>query len=126
MMEWVIIISRLTCPILMIKAAIAHTIPMQTVEVMFLTLHPVQPNQHVVDHGAGARRRRRNDSPPWNWEMCNEDNFDPVDIPFTGREHIKVRMGDSPDPIDFFNLYITDELVAHFVTETNRYARQYI
>ena len=55
-----------------------------------------------------------------------DDSFTPVDIPFVGNEGLRVRMGDDVSPIDFFELYVTADMIELFVRETNRYAGQYM
>ena len=37
-----------------------------------------------------------------------------------------MRTGDTPNLLDFVELYLTDEILTHVVNETNRYAHQYL
>jgi hypothetical protein len=78
--------------------------------------------------GRGQARmgaRRRNQTPEeWRWEKCR-DMFVPKDIPFTSEGKINVELPDSPNEWDFFNLYLTDDIIEVTVRETNRYAQQY-
>ncbi|GFR32997.1 piggyBac transposable element-derived protein 4 [Trichonephila clavata] len=41
---------------------------------------------------------------------------------FTGNPRIKVCLGDSGDPLEYFNLFFDDEMFSFIVEETNRYA----
>ncbi|KAG1669734.1 ATP-binding cassette sub-family A member 13 [Nymphon striatum] len=75
------------------------------------------------DANDGLRIRDRDVAPqprPWDWETTNR--FQTTDVPFTGREEILVQRPDSPQPIDFFSLYLPDDIIKHCTTETNRYA----
>ena len=52
-------------------------------------------------------------------------------FPFTGKEKLCVQSDSGtedgkPMPIDIFNLFISDDVVDHIVTETNRFALQRI
>ncbi|GBM38920.1 PiggyBac transposable element-derived protein 4 [Araneus ventricosus] len=44
---------------------------------------------------------------------------------FTGNEGLKVSIGDSEDPLDYFNLFFDDEIFNFIVSETNRYAESH-
>ena len=57
---------------------------------------------------------------PWK----DEANV-PQDITFTGNPGLKVTMA-SKKPVDFFQLFVSDELINSMVVETNRYAEQEI
>ena len=52
--------------------------------------------------------------------------YRPRHVNFTGRERILQPLPRSPTALDFFKLYITDEIIDHLVTHTNMYAAQYI
>ena len=55
-----------------------------------------------------------------------EPNMTAPTIPvFTGQPGLKVPVGGTK-PTDYYRLYLSDDLVEHFVTETNRYASQTI
>lgn len=55
-----------------------------------------------------------------------EPNLTAPTIPvFTGQPGLKVPVGGTK-PTDYYRLYLSDDLVEHFVTETNRYASQTI
>jgi hypothetical protein len=71
-------------------------------------------------------RTPRAKNPRLLWTPANNDEFDPKAIPFTGTEGLRVRIPDDPEPIDFFNLYFTDEIFQYIADETNRYAEQFI
>jgi hypothetical protein len=49
-----------------------------------------------------------------------------LDIPCTAEEKINVDMPHDANEWDFLKLFVTDEMIAHTVRETNRYAEQYI
>ena len=68
--------------------------------------------------------RRQPISPLWQWNRIY--SFSPKDIPFTGEENIIPLMPRNPTAQDFFQLYITDEVIDRIVTETNLYAEQFI
>ena len=57
-------------------------------------------------------------------KWTNEPNVVPK-IKFTGTPGLKIQMN-SMQPIDFFKLFLTDDLINMMVTETNRYADQEI
>ena len=57
-------------------------------------------------------------------KWTNEPNVVPK-IKFTGTPGLKIQMN-SMQPIDFFKLFLTDDLINLMVTETNRYADQEI
>ena len=57
-------------------------------------------------------------------KWTNEPNVVPK-IKFTGTPGLKIQMK-SMQPIDFFKLFLTDDLINMMVTETNRYADQEI
>lgn len=46
-------------------------------------------------------------------------------FPFTGNPGLKVSVGDSEDPLDYFGLFFDEEVFAFIVAETNRYADLY-
>ncbi|GFU77925.1 piggyBac transposable element-derived protein 4 [Trichonephila clavipes] len=46
-------------------------------------------------------------------------------FPFTGNPGIKVCIGDSGDPFEYFNLFLDDEMFSFIVEETNRYAESF-
>ncbi|KAK3791995.1 hypothetical protein RRG08_035483 [Elysia crispata] len=48
----------------------------------------------------------------------NVNHFPPIPL-FTGQPGIKAAIPDDPSPIDIYNLFITDELIAEWKTETN-------
>ena len=59
-----------------------------------------------------------------NWEYTN--TFTPRDIPFTETERLLCWLPPSPTPLDFVDCYLTPEFYDILVTETNRYASQFI
>ena len=63
------------------------------------------------------------------WSRCDswfEENDDMITVPeFTEVEGVAVRLPDNPKVMDFFNLYLTNEIFQHIVDETNRFADQY-
>ncbi|XP_064635294.1 piggyBac transposable element-derived protein 4-like [Lineus longissimus] len=75
--------------------------------------------------GRPPARGRRPDDPandrPWSVNDQVRDRY-----PFTGNPGIKVDIHDTSDPLEFFELFFGDELVDLIVTETNRFARQYL
>ena len=63
----------------------------------------------------------------WQWNrIFPRGNFTPRHIPFTGRERIIPALPRNSSSLDFFKLYITEEMIDHLVTQTNIYAAQYI
>ena len=57
------------------------------------------------------------------------DGWKPKDIPFTGQPGPTALVDDlGPDskPVDFFEKFLTNELLERLVVETNRYAAQCI
>lgn len=52
------------------------------------------------------------------------DAFDRARLPFTGTQGRQVPISDTEDVMSYFNLYFTEEIIAHIVEETNRRAQQ--
>ncbi|GFN97637.1 PiggyBac transposable element-derived protein 4 [Plakobranchus ocellatus] len=50
----------------------------------------------------------------------------PMVPPFTGNPGLQVDMGEDPKPLDFYMLFITDDIIKQMKQESNRYARQTI
>ena len=50
----------------------------------------------------------------------------PPDVHLDGEEKITEDLPDNPTVLYFFRLYLSDDIVGHLVTETNRYADQFI
>ena len=75
------------------------------------------------------RRRavRQGQQPLWVWnEVQLGDGFRPQNFPFQGVGTVNARLPQNPTPLDYFNLYFTNRIIDHILTETNRYADQYI
>ena len=72
--------------------------------------------------GTGGNSRRA--ATRWDWNEVQQ--FDQADIPFTGAERLRVRMANGATAIDYFELYITDVMIEHIVTETNSFAEQFL
>ena len=62
--------------------------------------------------------------PEWVWNEIQEGQFRPQNAPFQGVERIKERIPKNPSALDYFNLYFTNRIIDHMVTETNKYADQ--
>ncbi|GFV83483.1 probable RNA-directed DNA polymerase from transposon BS [Trichonephila clavipes] len=62
-------------------------------------------------------------------DWCQIDVTSPLPsypkFPFTGNPGIKVCVGDSGDPFEYFNLFLDDEMFSFIVEETNRYAESF-
>ncbi|GFY06669.1 piggyBac transposable element-derived protein 4 [Trichonephila clavipes] len=62
-------------------------------------------------------------------DRCQIDVTSPLPshpkFPFTGNPGIKVCIGDSGDPFEYFNLFLDDEMFSFIVEETNRYAESF-
>jgi hypothetical protein len=71
--------------------------------------------------GAGTRQSAN----IWRWNKCQQP-FIPKAIPVTPVEKINVPFPDNPNECDFFDMYVTDDVINLMVRETNRYAKQYI
>lgn len=52
------------------------------------------------------------------------DAFDRARLPFTGTKGLQVPISDTEDVLAYFNLYLTEDIIAHMVEETNRRAQQ--
>ena len=76
--------------------------------------------------GQGRRTAPKNDERKKWTKVESPDDFVPKNIPFIDNECLKVRIKNDAGPMDFFNLYITPEIIELLVIETNRYAQQYI
>ena len=61
----------------------------------------------------------------WCKIKCDAQSPDvtPSRFNFTGCPGVKVHVDENTSPLDFFKLYIDDELVDHICTETNRFAK---
>ena len=58
-----------------------------------------------------------------------KDGWKPRDIPFSGEPGATAaagHLGAESEPVDYFGLFLTDELLQMLVVETNRYAKQCI
>ena len=74
-------------------------------------------------------RARQGDNPNWTWKKINQtqNNDDSKTIPiFSENEGLHVRIRDTPNVLDFVELYLTDQILTHVVNETNLYAHQYL
>ena len=74
-------------------------------------------------------RTRQGDTPNWTWKKINQtqNNDDIETIPIlTKNEGLHVRIGDTPNVLDFVELYFTDEILTRVVNETNSYGHQYL
>ena len=60
------------------------------------------------------------------WNDIQDINFRPQDIPFQGVEAINARLPENPTALDYFRLSFTGRVINLIVTETNRYAQQYL
>ena len=69
--------------------------------------------------GQPGSRHRQPAGPEW----CSED-WQPKYLPFTGEPG--PHSGLASEPVDFFELFLTDELLRHIVVQTNLYATQCI
>ncbi|GFW92422.1 piggyBac transposable element-derived protein 4 [Trichonephila clavipes] len=62
-------------------------------------------------------------------DWCQIDVTSPLPshpkFPFTGNPGIKVCIGDSGDPFEYFNLFLVDQMFSFIVEETNRYAESF-
>ena len=57
------------------------------------------------------------------------DGWKPLDIPFSGEPGATAlagHLGAESEPVDYFGLFLTDELLQMLVVETNNYAAQCI
>lgn len=64
-----------------------------------------------------TERRDRFEVPMWT------DNPNLKDFQFSGDSGLKLNLA-SDNPIDFFNLFLTDQVLENIVIETNKYAEQ--
>ena len=63
----------------------------------------------------------------WQWNrVYPRGPYAARDIAFTGNERILENLPRNPRALDYFKLYITEELIDHIVTQTNLYAAQFI
>lgn len=60
------------------------------------------------------------------WVGYSETNVRCKSKEFSGQPGLKVQIEDYNDPYELFRLFITDELIDTIVTETNRYAEQFL
>ena len=80
--------------------------------------------QGCGDGGNSAcQRPARRQEAPLVWRMACGTT--PHDIPFTGNSGVQVQT-EGFQPYYFFALFINNDLLNCFVTETNRYAEQYL
>lgn len=72
-----------------------------------------------------AANRQNQRRPIAHWKEVAEGEFVNLkDFPFSEAEGLNVRMNGN-EPLDFLNLYLTNEFWDLLVTETNRFAAQY-
>ena len=69
------------------------------------------------------QRNRRAAVPLRQWVRANL--LPPQSIPFTGQPGIQVNT-DGFEAIDYFELFINDDIINYLVTETNTFAEQFI
>ncbi|XP_054717507.1 piggyBac transposable element-derived protein 4-like [Uloborus diversus] len=50
----------------------------------------------------------------------------PPRFPFTGSPGLKERIQNAADPMEYFNIFFSDDIVEHIACETNRYAKDYL
>jgi len=62
------------------------------------------------------------DSSQYVWS--DTDTFDRSPLQFTGTPGRRVPVTDTADSLEYFNLFITDNMIDNIVTETNRHAQQ--
>ena len=77
--------------------------------------------------GVANGRARQGDTPNWSWKKINQtqNNDDIETIPILSKNQgLHVRIGDTPNVLDFVELYFTDEILTHVVNETNSYVHQ--
>ena len=75
-------------------------------------------------HGRGQNRTAQNPDETCKWvskEIVEEQNVPPV---FLDHEQLNIRM-QSATPLDFFELYFTEDVVRLLVIETNRYTANF-
>ena len=60
---------------------------------------------------------------PRDWTTIGQER-----IPFTFRSNpgVQFTVEDSENPVEFFEKYFDDEIIEYLVTETNRFANQFI
>ena len=99
-----------------------------------------RPPGRVRGHAAGVRQMlnssNNDDNDEWKWELVDGDNEEEnhgnivelEDNPFPEIEGLRpvMRLPDEPYTLDFVQLYLTDNIFNILVTETNRYAHQFL
>ena len=99
------------------------------ISALFYDLAHGKGNQHPA---AGIRRgaRQHRQLPPCQYvpncvwtDTAVVGNYRPRDIPFTGVEGLRNPMPQDAEPIDYFKLYFTDEVIDIIYKETNRYVQ---
>ncbi len=78
-----------------------------------------------VYHQELQAAQKEDDLKKWKWEIIEETEIPADNIPFYENVGLKVRMN-SQSPIAFLQLYWTDDMFRLLVTETNRYAKQFM
>ena len=71
----------------------------------------------------GRRGQPHQNQPALQWTPANMER--PRAFPFTGNSGIQVRTVGF-GPIDYFSLFINQDLIYYFVTETNRFSEQFM
>ena len=78
-----------------------------------------------------AANPRGNGSDNWKWgkieEVAQADDAiqEETEPLFVENEGLRVRIKDNASVLDYLELYLTDDIVNHIVTETNRFANQF-
>ena len=62
----------------------------------------------------------------WKWEEVNENQINLEEFPFSDLEGLKIRMKNDLSPLDFFKLYLNNEIIELLVREINWYANQFL
>ena len=63
----------------------------------------------------------------WKWESIDiGDHVDLEKFVFVENKGLKVRTKDNPQPVEFFELYLTEAIVEVTVRETNIYAESFM
>ena len=89
----------------------------------------IQHQAAPVGHRDNADDGRQQEAAPntWVWtDTMPNGNYRPRDTPFQGDVSLALPVPQDAQPIDFFKLYFTREIIDKIVQETNRYAEQFI
>lgn len=85
----------------------------------------IEQNNGTSDY-SGATEEYEHSSHTSSFEWSENETYPRSRLPFTGIPGRRFPVSETADPLEYFNLFITDDMMDNIVTETNRRAQQLI